>query len=50
MAEQTDPVCGMQIDESEAAGQVEYEGETYFFCSPGCKARFEAEPAEHIDK
>ena len=38
-----DPVCGMQIDEKTAAGSSEYKGETYYFCAPVCKARFDAE-------
>ena len=38
MAMVTDPVCGMNIDSEEAAGTIEYEGKTYYFCSqvPRC--------------
>ena len=28
-----DPVCGMAVDPSKAAGRSEYHGKTYFFCS-----------------
>jgi Cu+-exporting ATPase len=40
-----DPVCHMDIDVSEAAGRSDYEGMTYYFCSPGCKMDFDADPA-----
>ncbi len=41
MAKQTDPVCGVLIEEQDAAGQAEYNGETYHFCAEGCKHKFE---------
>ena len=50
MSTHKDPNCGMQVEESEAAGQSEYEGKTYYFCSTGCKAKFEADPAEFADE
>ena len=43
---QTDPICGMQVDPIRAAGSSEHAGETYYFCSFGCKARFDKNPAE----
>ncbi len=43
-----DPVCGMAIDTESAAGMVEYEGETFYFCSPVCKEKFEADPAQFV--
>ena len=42
-----DPVCGMTIDEKTAAGKSEYKGQTYYFCAPGCKKRFDADPARY---
>lgn len=39
-----DPVCGMEIDSNTAAGMSEYNGQTYYFCSPGCKKSFDKEP------
>jgi Cu+-exporting ATPase len=39
-----DPVCGMELDEQQAAGTSEYKGETYYFCSAGCKQRFDHNP------
>jgi P-type Cu+ transporter len=43
----TDPVCGMTIDPSGAAGTRDYEGRTYYFCSADCLRKFDAEPAPY---
>ena len=40
-----DPVCHMDIEPVRAAGRSEYQGQTYYFCSPGCKRDFDADPA-----
>ena len=50
MSKQTDPVCGMQIKESEAVGQSEYEGQTYYFCSESCKEQFDLNPKSFTHK
>ncbi len=42
-----DPVCGMMIDPTTAAGKSEYRGETYYFYAPACKAQFDANPAKY---
>ncbi|MHB8313820.1 MAG: YHS domain-containing protein [Candidatus Dormibacteria bacterium] len=47
MASTTDPVCGMAIEESSAAGRTTREGITYFFCSSACQQRFEADPQQY---
>lgn len=47
MAKQTDPVCGMQIEEEDAAGQADYEGQTYYFCASGCQRKFEENPEQY---
>ncbi|MBA3246910.1 MAG: heavy metal translocating P-type ATPase, partial [Pyrinomonadaceae bacterium] len=39
----TDPVCGMTVDPERAAGKSERDGQTYYFCSPMCKEKFDAE-------
>jgi len=44
----TDPVCGMSIEPDTAAGSYDYEGKTYYFCSPSCLQKFQAEPAKFI--
>ncbi len=43
-----DPVCGMDIDPKTAAGQSEYKGQTYYFCSAGCKKSFDKEPEKYV--
>ena len=43
----TDPVCGMTIDPATAAGSSEYDGKTIYFCSRGCKTKFDANPAQY---
>jgi len=43
-----DPVCGMTIDPARAAGRVEHEGTTYYFCSTGCVAKFTADPKKYL--
>ena len=45
-----DPVCGMQVDEKTAAGKSEYNGQTYYFCSTGCKKSFDKEPEKYAGK
>ncbi|HYH84014.1 MAG TPA: heavy metal translocating P-type ATPase [Pyrinomonadaceae bacterium] len=37
-----DPVCGMTVDPATAAGVSERDGVLYYFCSKGCKAKFDA--------
>lgn len=44
-----DPVCGMDVDEKTAL-RSEYKGQTYYFCSPGCKRAFEKEPEKYVGK
>jgi Cu+-exporting ATPase len=44
----TDPVCGMQIDRSQAAGKIDHHGQTYFFCHTRCMERFRADPLNFL--
>ena len=39
-----DPVCGMEISPAKAAGNSEYKGTTYYFCSSQCKKDFDRNP------
>lgn len=50
MDKQTDPVCDMQIEVEDAAGQSDYEGRAYYFCSSACKEQFDANPTRFINK
>jgi Cu+-exporting ATPase len=45
-----DPVCHMDIDPATAAGKSEYNGQTYYFCSLGCKKAFDKEPEKYLNK
>ncbi len=42
--EVVDPVCGMKVDPANAAASREHDGTTFYFCSPGCAAAFDADP------
>ena len=42
-----DVVCGMQVDPATTAGTSEFNGKTYYFCSKGCKAKFDGNPAQY---
>ena len=44
----TDPVCGMEVNPEEAAGSSEYRGQTYYFCNPNCKERFDEDPEQFL--
>jgi Cu+-exporting ATPase len=43
-----DPVCGMTVEPATAAGQHTHAGTTYYFCNPGCLAKFKADPARYL--
>src|SRR5260370_32270116 len=43
-----DPVCGMKVDPARAAGHVEHNGTTYYFCGKGCVAKFTADPDRYL--
>ncbi|MDO9713808.1 heavy metal translocating P-type ATPase [Paracraurococcus lichenis] len=44
----TDPVCGMKVDPTTSKHRVEHAGQTFHFCSAGCRARFEADPGKYL--
>jgi YHS domain-containing protein len=48
MAQVTDPVCGMTIEQSTAAAQSSAEGDTYYFCSVACRELFDADSSKYI--
>ena len=44
-----DPVCGMTVDPRHAkGGQFDYKGQTYYFCNPKCKTKFEQNPESYL--
>jgi YHS domain-containing protein/uncharacterized membrane protein YraQ (UPF0718 family) len=42
-----DPMCGMSVDPTTAKEKVEYMGTTHYFCSAGCRSKFEMDPARY---
>jgi Cu+-exporting ATPase len=42
-----DPVCGTTVSRGEVAESSEYQGRTYYFCSPECRARFDKNPLQY---
>jgi xanthine dehydrogenase accessory factor len=45
MATAIDPVCGMSVPMVESSLHLEHAGTTIWFCAPGCKRAFAADPA-----
>ncbi|MBO9709033.1 MAG: heavy metal translocating P-type ATPase [Caulobacter sp.] len=44
-----DPVCGMTVDPATAKHYAVLDGQDYWFCSAGCKAKFEADPQRYLN-
>jgi YHS domain-containing protein len=42
-----DPVCGMMVDEKKAKFKSDYNGKTFYFCAPSCKATFDKNPEKY---
>ena len=45
---QIDPVCGMTVQPEKAAGSHVHGSKTYYFCSPGCLAKFRDAPSHYL--
>jgi Cu+-exporting ATPase len=45
-----DLVCGMEIDPKDSAATMDYQGQTYYFCSQACHDRFMAEPETYAKR
>lgn len=43
-----DIVCGMVVDVDKAPASATHEGKSYYFCSAGCRMKFEANPGGYI--
>lgn len=41
-----DPICGMKVTADKAAGKTERNGEIFYFCSNGCREKFERKMPE----
>jgi xanthine dehydrogenase accessory factor len=40
-----DPVCGMTVSADASSYPLDHDGETYYFCSTGCRRSFQEDPA-----
>jgi Cu+-exporting ATPase len=45
-----DPVCGMSVDPATSKHRFDHRGETFHFCSAGCRTKFAADPAKYLDR
>ena len=43
-----DPICKMEVDPATAQWTSEHDGKTYYFCAPGCKSAFDADPEKYL--
>jgi Cu+-exporting ATPase len=43
-----DPVCGMTVDPTTTPHKHPYKGETYYFCSGGCRTKFAGHPEKYL--
>ncbi|MGE3738357.1 MAG: heavy metal translocating P-type ATPase, partial [Geminicoccaceae bacterium] len=43
-----DPVCGMSVDPHQTPHRHELRGQTYHFCSAGCRTKFAADPDRYL--
>ena len=50
MANHIDPVCGMQVEEKDAAGLSEHQGTTYYFDGEECMTKFNQHPEQYANK
>ncbi|PZS18361.1 MAG: xanthine dehydrogenase [Acidimicrobiales bacterium] len=44
-----DPVCGMTVEVAGAQDRAEHGGATWWFCSSGCRRRFQANPDRFLE-
>jgi Cu+-exporting ATPase len=40
----------MVVDPAKTVTTADYEGKTYYFCTPGCQAAFEEAPEKFIEQ
>ncbi len=45
-----DPVCGMSVDPATSKHRFDFDGETFHFCSAGCRTKFAADPKAYLGK
>ncbi|MDG7001938.1 MAG: YHS domain-containing protein [Nitrososphaerota archaeon] len=42
-----DPICKMKVDEKSAKFTSEHGGNKFYFCSAGCKKKFDSDPHKY---
>ena len=45
-----DPFCGMNVEPNSAAGSHVHNGQTYYFCSQHCLAKFKEDPEKFLNR
>jgi YHS domain-containing protein len=43
-----DPICGMEVDIEPVTLSSQHQGQTFYFCSAGCKQAFVSDPAKYL--
>src|SRR5438067_13425441 len=46
----TDPVCRMTVDPATAHGPHVHNGQSYYFCNPGCLRKFQTDPDRYLGR
>jgi P-type Cu+ transporter len=44
-----DPVCGMSVDPVTSKHRYDYHGNSFHFCSAGCRIKFAADPTKYLE-
>jgi Cu+-exporting ATPase len=45
-----DVVCGEQVDENTTTNRSDYNGKTFYFCSPACQTKFGQRPEAYANR
>src|SRR3982751_5416017 len=45
-----DPVCGMTVNPAQSQHRFDHNGQTYHFCSAGCRTKFAADPDRYLNR
>lgn len=45
-----DPVCGMSVDPHTAEHRSQHAGKAWYFCSTGCKTKFDESPDKYLEE
>ena len=45
-----DVVCNMKVDEKTTEYKLEYDGDAYYFCGPGCREEFSRNPKKWLKR